>query len=363
MGSKNAPKLYTAPNTVNIDVKAAPTTNHAWRPSFIRNPECKRSRHGPVPSTLSGVRAAGITESGGPVRPLDVPEPAGPGPDDVVIEVRAAGVANWDEIIRTGGWNVGASPPMALGVEASGVVRAVGSKVSRFRPGDEVLTHAVPLRQGGAWAELFAAPENQVAHKPVGMSFEAAGVFPVPALTAAEVLSQTVMLRADETLFVNGGGGVTGGMVVAVGASLGARVVVTADPRSAERLRGYGASAVVDYHRPDWQAEVRRFAGGAVPVAVNAVRGAAPGLLTLMADGGRLATITNEAVQPERGIGLSGFYVSPDGALLERVAGSFAERRLTIPVAAVYGLADAAAALAAAAGGRLGGGIVIDPRR
>jgi NADPH:quinone reductase-like Zn-dependent oxidoreductase len=277
------------------------------------------------------------------------------------MEVHAAGVANWDEIVRTGGWDVGASPPMALGVEASGVVRSVGSAVSRFLAGDEVLTYAVPLRQG-AWAELFTAPEDHVSRKPAAMPFEVAGVFPVPALTAAQVLSRTVMLKPGEVLFINGGGGVTGGMLVATGAGMGARVIAAADPRSAERLHGYGADAVLDYHRPDWQAEVRRLAGGPVPVAVNAVRGAAPRLLSLVADGGRLATITNEPLQGERGISVSGFFVSPDGALLERQAASFAERRITIPIAARYGLAEAAAALEAAVAGRLSGGIVVDPR-
>jgi NADPH:quinone reductase-like Zn-dependent oxidoreductase len=178
------------------------------------------------------VRGAGVAELGGPVRALDLPAPADPGPDGVLIEVHAAGVANWDEIVRTGGWDVGASPPMALGVEASGVVRSVGSAVSRFLAGDEVLTHAVPLRQG-TWAELFMAAEDHVSRKPAAMSFEVAGVFPVPALTAAQVLSRTVMLKPGEVLFINGGGGVTGGMLVATGAGMGARVITAADPRSA----------------------------------------------------------------------------------------------------------------------------------
>ena len=308
------------------------------------------------------VRGAGIRELGGRVHALDVPEPVGPGPDDVLIEVHAAGVAYWDDLVRIGGWDVGASPPMALGVEASGIVRSVGSAVSRFRAGDEVLTHAVPLRQG-TWAELFMAPQDQVARKPARMSFEAAGVFPIPALTAAQVLSGTLAVKPEEVLFVNGGGGVTGGMLVATGAQLGARVIATADPRSAERLRRYGADGVLDYHRSDWRADVRRLVGGSVPVAVNAVRGAAPALQSLLADGGRLATITNEPLQSERGIRVSGFFVSPDGALLERQAASFAERRLTIPVAALYGLADARTALDSAVAGRLGGGIVVDPRR
>jgi hypothetical protein len=108
---------------------------------------------------------------------------------------------------------------------------------------------------------------------------------------------------------------------------------------------------VLDYHRSDCQAELRRLAGGSVPVAVNAVRGAAPGLQSLVSAGGRLATITNEPLQSERGISVSGFFVSPSGALLERQAASFAERGLTIPVGAVYGLAEAGTALNAAVAG------------
>jgi NADPH:quinone reductase-like Zn-dependent oxidoreductase len=308
------------------------------------------------------VRGAGITDFGGPVRTLDLPDPAASGPDDVLFEVHAAGVGNWDDVVRTGGWDVGASPPMALGVEASGVVRSVGPAVSRFQPGDEVLTHAVPLRQG-SWAELFVAQENQISQKPKAMSFEVAAALSVPLLTAAEVLLRTVILKPGETLLINGGGGVTGGMLVAIGAQIGARVIATADPRSAERLRSYGASAVLDYHRADWQTEVRRLAGGSgVPVVVNAVRGAAPGLMSLVADGGRLATITNEPLIAERAITVSGFFVHPDGVLLERQTSTFAERGLMIPVGAVYPLAEAQSALDAAVAGRLGGAIVVDPR-
>ena len=58
--------------------------------------------------------------------PLELPDPPNRKRDEVVIEVRAAGAANWDAIVRTGGWDVGIKPPMALGVSASAVVRAVG---------------------------------------------------------------------------------------------------------------------------------------------------------------------------------------------------------------------------------------------
>src|SRR3954468_19466296 len=128
---------------------------------------------------------AGIRRIGGDVGVIDVPGPrplaGGEGP----IQVRGAGVGNWDEVARTGGWNIGSSPPMALGVEAAGVVAAVGSAVTDWTPGDEVMTHPLPLRGQGAWAPALIAPAAQLAGKPATVSWEAAAVFPIPALTAA----------------------------------------------------------------------------------------------------------------------------------------------------------------------------------
>ena len=99
------------------------------------------------------MKGAGIREIGGQVQLLELPDPPNPKPDEIVIEVRAAGAANWDEIVRTGGWDVGIKPPMALGVSASGVVRAVGKGVRRFHVGGDVLTHPLPLRHQGACAQ------------------------------------------------------------------------------------------------------------------------------------------------------------------------------------------------------------------
>ena len=79
------------------------------------------------------MRAAGITELGGAVTELELPDPPPPGSREAVIEVRAAGVGNWDEIVRTGGWDTGAVPPMALGVEAAGVISSVTLKMAAGR--------------------------------------------------------------------------------------------------------------------------------------------------------------------------------------------------------------------------------------
>jgi NADPH:quinone reductase-like Zn-dependent oxidoreductase len=118
--------------------------------------------------------------------------------DEVLIEVAGAGVANWDDIVRVGGWDVGTTPPMALGVEAAGVVTTVGTEVTGFRPGDEVLAHPVPPREQGTWAQRLIAPSALLAHKPSDVSWTAAAAFPVPALTAEQVLTEALGVRAGQ---------------------------------------------------------------------------------------------------------------------------------------------------------------------
>ena len=75
------------------------------------------------------MQVAGIRRLGAQVEMIEVGEPRPLAGDEVLLEVRAAGVANWDEFVRTGGWDVGARPPMALGVAAAGTVLAAGQAV------------------------------------------------------------------------------------------------------------------------------------------------------------------------------------------------------------------------------------------
>ena len=95
------------------------------------------------------MQVAGIRRIGARVEMIETSEPRSPAGDEVLLEVRAAGVGNWDEFVRTGGWDVGTKPPMALGVEAAGIVLAAGPAVADWAPGDAVMTHPVPLRDQG----------------------------------------------------------------------------------------------------------------------------------------------------------------------------------------------------------------------
>jgi NADPH:quinone reductase-like Zn-dependent oxidoreductase len=307
------------------------------------------------------MQAAGIDAFGGQVHTLELAAPASPGPDEVVISVHAAGVANWDEFVRTGDWDVGRRPPLALGVEAAGVVAAVGEDVTSLAAGDQVLTHPVPLRHQGAWAQSLLAPAALVARKPAVVSWEAAAAFPVPALTADQALTQAAPAPDGQWVLVHGAGGVTGGLTVQLAVAQGATVVATAGPSSAARVRGYGARVVLDYHDPDWPARVRDTAPGGrgVGAAVNAAPGGAAAALQTVAAGGRLATITGDPPPPERGVQVTDVYVRADGARLAGLVETLAHGRLSLHLAATRPLAQAATALQDAVAGRVAGASVL----
>jgi NADPH:quinone reductase-like Zn-dependent oxidoreductase len=135
-----------------------------------------------------GLRVAGIEEFGGAVRALEVPDPRTLREREVLIAVKAAGVGNWDDSVRAGDWDVGRTPPIALGVEAAGIVAAVGADVEDWSVGDEVLTHPVPLVDQGTWAPWLIADAALLAPKPAHASWERGGAFPVSAWHATPVL-------------------------------------------------------------------------------------------------------------------------------------------------------------------------------
>ncbi len=103
------------------------------------------------------MRGAGILAYGGPIQPLELPDAEVSDPHQLLIAVHTAGVGNWDDLVRTGGWDVGGTPPLALGVEAAGVVSAIEATVSQFRVGDDVLRTA-----GKRWGNVDApAPADE----------------------------------------------------------------------------------------------------------------------------------------------------------------------------------------------------------
>ena len=306
------------------------------------------------------MRGAGIERFGGELRELSLPDPRPPGPGEVLISVRAAGVSPWDDLVRLGSWEVGLRPPAALGVEAAGTVAAVGAGRDGWTVGDEVMTHPVPMLEQGCWSEHLLVGADLLAAKPAAVSWEEAATFPVPALTADQALRAAMGDSPGGRLLVNGAGGVTGQLIAALAAVSGVEVAATAGPRSAARLRELGIGTVFDYHEDGWPTAVREWAGrDGVPAAINAAPGGEQDALSALSDGGRLATITGAPPPPERGVTIADVYVEADGARLGCMAERLGNGELAISVGETYGLAEGAEALETAIGGTGGNAIAL----
>ena len=307
-----------------------------------------------------GMRGAGVSRIGGPVTVLDLPGPRRPGTGEVLLDVQASGAGNWDEFVRTGGWDTGIRPPMALGVEAAGRVAAVGDDVAGIAVGDAVTTHSLPLRGQGSWAQQHLAAAADVALIPPGVPWDAAAALPVPALTASQALA-ALDIQPGQAVLIHGAGGVTGQLLVRLAVRQGSRVIATAGPGGAARVRAQGASAVLDYHDPGWPGQVRALTGGGADAAVNAAPPGAPDAMRATRDGGRLATIAGDPPAPQRRIAVTPVVVAPDGARLRLLAGWLAEGTISISVGGRYPLEQAGEALARARRGLHGAAVVILP--
>lgn len=307
------------------------------------------------------LRAAGVRAFGDAVQTLEIHAPRPLATDEVLIEVRSAGIGNWDDIIRTGGWDVGTRPPLVLGVEGAGVIRSVGSDQTGFRIGDEVLCHPVPLRDQGTWAPYLIAPVGSLARKPPEISWETAAVFPIPALTAEQVVGDALALGDSDTLLVHGAGGLTGGLIVQLAALRGVDVLATASPRSADRVRGYGAREVLDYRDPLWPHHAKALTTTPIRAVANAAPGGADAAMTSLADSGRLVTITPDPPASTRGITVGSVYVRSDGAQLARLTALLAARQLRMPAPRTCRPEEAADALARVVAGEEPSGVAINP--
>ena len=159
-------------------------------------------------------------------------------------------------------------------------------------------------------------------------------------------------VNRGERLLVNGAGGATGALIVAMAALRGVEVIATAGPRSRERVIGSGAATVIDYHDPDWTAQVMAAtAGHGVDAAANAAPDGAAVALAAVRDGGRLVTITSDPPDSERGIEVVSLYLRPDGEQLAGAAQDLATGRLDFELGTPFPLAEADAALARAVAG------------
>ena len=189
---------------------------------------------------------------------LDVPDPE-PGPGEVLIETRAVGCNFPDILMIQGKYQVKPPHPFSPGHEIAGVVRAVGSGVTRVRPGQRVIANL----EWGGYAERAVAAAERVHPIPDGMPFDQAAAFFVVYQTGYSALVRRAALQPGEWLLVHGAAGGVGLAAVQLGKALGARVIATAGtPDKLEVARQSGADILIDYRTEDWVERVKSVTRG-----------------------------------------------------------------------------------------------------
>ena len=184
----------------------------------------------------------------------DVPEPV-VRDDDVLIQVHAASVNVLDSKIRRGEFKL-ILPyrlPLILGNDVAGTVLAVGARVRRFKPGDQVYARLDDDRIG-AFAERVSVKETSLAFKPANLTMEEAASIPLVGLTAWQVLVDTAQLQAGQKVLIHAGSGGVGTLAIQLAKQLGAFVATTTSTANVEWVRRLGADLVIDYRKQDFAA-------------------------------------------------------------------------------------------------------------
>ena len=192
-----------------------------------------------------------MSKEGMRARETPVPEM---GNNDVLVEIHAAGVNPLDAKIRDGEFKLilPYQLPLTLGNDLAGVVVQVGSRVRRFKVGDEVYGRPDKDRIG-TFAECIAVNEDDLALKPKALTMEEAASIPLVGLTAWQALVETAKLKAGQKVLIHAGSGGVGTFAIQLAKHLGATVATTTSTANVEWMKSVGADIVVDYKKENFE--------------------------------------------------------------------------------------------------------------
>jgi NADPH:quinone reductase-like Zn-dependent oxidoreductase len=174
--------------------------------------------------------------------------------DELLVKVHAAGLNPIDNMIPTGMFKpvLHFQLPATLGSDLAGVVTEVGSRVTRFKPGDAIFASIFDLGKGSL-AEFAEVPESAAALKPANLDFVQAASIPMVGLTSWQALKERANLRAGQKVFIPAGSGGIGTFAIQLAKHLGATVGTTTSTGNVELVRSLGADEVVDYKKQDFE--------------------------------------------------------------------------------------------------------------
>jgi NADPH:quinone reductase len=307
------------------------------------------------------MKAAYIKQTGPPENIVydELPAPK-PGQTQCLVKVGAVSVNPVDTYIRSGMVPMQLPSPFIVGCDLAGTVVEVGSQVTGFEPGDRVWgSNQGLLGRQGTFAEFCAVDECWLYPTPDGVGDEQAAAIALVGITAHLGLMRDGKLQKRETIFVNGGSGGVGSIVVQMAKAIGARVIVTAgSDKKVELCHRLGADFVINYKTQNVEGELKKIAPTGVNVWWETLR--EPNLdlaVGALAARGRMIVMAGREARPPfpvgpfyvKGCSLHGFVMfmaTPEEQrrCAEGINQWLAEGKLTANIDRVMPLSDAAAA-------------------
>jgi NADPH:quinone reductase-like Zn-dependent oxidoreductase len=296
------------------------------------------------------MRAARVVRFGPPsVITIDDVRRQEPRAGQLLVRLKAAGVGNWDALIREGTVKL-QSLPLVLGSELSGVVEALGAGVTGFNLGDEVYG-ATNKQFSGAYAEYAVPLAGMMAQKPQALTFIEAASVPIVAVTAWQMLFDYAQVTAGQTVLIHGAAGNVGAYAVQLARQAGLHVIATVASTSMHYVRGLGAERVIDYQTARFEELLT-----GVDAVLDTVGGdTQQRSLRVLKPGGILISSVApvpEAMQKSYGIRSAYFYADVTTARLNKLTELFDGRKLVTDVGTVLSLEDARVAHEVLAGRR-----------
>lgn len=274
-------------------------------------------------------------------------EVAPPGPGEVTIEVRAAGM-NPADYKHVAGGSDRSLLPIPIGYELAGVIRAIGADTEIASGGGAVGDEVIAYRVAGAYATALTVPAANVFAKPAGLPFVEAANLLLAGATAAEMLDVT-KVAAGETILLHGASGAVGVSVLQQARLIGARVIGTASEKNFEVVRRFGGIPVV--YGEGLEQRVRAAAPEGVVAGLDSVGTAEATAvsLALVPDRQRIVTIAAPALAKENGFLAIGGTMPASAAfrndIRQHLIDLAADGSLVVPLARTYPLAEAQDAL------------------
>jgi NADPH:quinone reductase-like Zn-dependent oxidoreductase len=179
-----------------------------------------------------------------------------PGPGEVLVKVKAAGVGPWDGWIRAGKSALPQPLPLTLGSDLSGEIVAMGPDVAELRVGDQVFGVTNP-QFVGAYAEYAVASAGMVSIKPTSLTLVEAASLPVVSVTAWQALFDHAQLKAGQTVVIHGAAGNVGSHAIQLARHACLQTIATVSTDDISAVRNLGANTVIDYRTQRFEDEVR----------------------------------------------------------------------------------------------------------